>query len=61
MRNSDIIIDIANLSYSYNSERIYENLDLQTKDGTIFGLLGKKGVGRSAFITILVGFLQPNS
>ncbi|MCG3670597.1 ABC transporter ATP-binding protein [Aliarcobacter butzleri] len=61
MKNSDIIIDISNLSYSYNSKRIYENLNLQIKEGTIFGLLGKNGVGKSTLINILMGFLKPNS
>lgn len=61
MKNSNIVIDIFNLSYSYNSKKIYENLNLQIKEGTIFGFLGKNGVGKSTLINILMGYLKPNS
>lgn len=61
MKNENIVIDIKNLSHSYNNKKIYENLNLQIKEGTIFGLLGKNGVGKSTLINILMGFLKPLS
>lgn len=56
---SNIIIDIKNLSHSYGEKKIYENLDLQIKQGSVFGLLGKNGVGKSTLINILMGYLKP--
>jgi ABC-2 type transport system ATP-binding protein len=61
MKNENIVIDIKNLSHSYNNKKIYENLNLQIKEGTIFGLLGKNGVGKSTLINISMGFLKPLS
>lgn len=61
MKNDDIIIDISNLSYSYGNKKIYSNLNLKIKKGTIFGLLGKNGVGKSTLINILMGFIKPSS
>lgn len=61
MKNDDFIIDISNLSYSYGSKKIYSNLNLKIKKGTIFGLLGKNGVGKSTLINILMGFIKPSN
>lgn len=57
-RNNKTVIDIINLSYSYGSKKIYENLNLQIKQGSVFGLLGKNGVGKSTLINIIMGYLS---
>lgn len=59
MKRNSIVIDIKGLSHSYGEKKIYENLDLQIKEGSIFGLLGKNGVGKSTLINILMGYLKP--
>lgn len=55
------IIEIKNLSYSYGKKVIYENLNLSIKEGSIFGILGKNGVGKSTLINILMGYIKPKS
>lgn len=55
------IIEIRNLSHSYGSKLIYENLNLNIKEGSVFGILGKNGVGKSTLINILMGYLKPKS
>jgi len=57
-KNSNII-EIKNLSHSYGSKKIYENLSLNIKKGSVYGVLGKNGVGKSTLINILMGFLVP--
>lgn len=59
MKENDIVVDIKNLSYSYGSKKIYKNLNLSIKKGSVFGLLGKNGVGKSTLINILMGYLKP--
>ncbi len=54
-------IEIKNLNHSYGKNTIYENLDLDVYVGSIFGLLGKNGVGKSTLINILMGYLKPKS
>ncbi len=58
---SDVIIDIKNLSHNYGEKKIYENLNLQIKEGSVFGLLGKNGVGKSTLINILMGYIKPKN
>lgn len=55
------IIEIKNLSHNYGSKTIYNNLNLTIKEGSIFGILGKNGVGKSTLINILMGYLKPKS
>ncbi|WP_228285367.1 ATP-binding cassette domain-containing protein [Aliarcobacter lanthieri] len=59
--NKNIVVNIEDLSYSYKNKKIYSNLNIQIKEGTIFGLLGKNGVGKSTLINILMGFLKPKN
>jgi ABC-2 type transport system ATP-binding protein len=53
------VIQIQNLSHSYGAKKIYENLNLSINRGSIYGVLGKNGVGKSTLINILMGYLQP--
>ncbi len=55
------IIQIKNLCHSYGSKIIYENLSLDIKEGSVYGILGKNGVGKSTLINILMGYLSPKS
>ncbi len=59
--SSSPIIEISNLSHRYGEKKIYENLNLEIEPGTIFGLLGKNGVGKSTLINLLMGYLKPQS
>ena len=53
------IIEISDLHHSYGQKAIYAGLNLTIEPGTVFGLLGKNGVGKSTLINILMGYLQP--
>lgn len=55
------IIEIKNLSHSYGKKLIYKNLNLNIKEGSVYGILGKNGVGKSTLINILMGYLKPKS
>lgn len=57
--NTDAVISIADLHHSYGDKAIYEGLNLDIEPGTIFGLLGKNGVGKSTLINLLMGYLKP--
>jgi ABC-2 type transport system ATP-binding protein len=60
-KNRKKIIEIKDLSHSYSNKKIYENLNIDVYQGSVFGLLGKNGVGKSTLINILMGYLKPNS
>ncbi|RAX51702.1 ABC transporter ATP-binding protein [Helicobacter sp. 16-1353] len=55
------IIQIENLSHNYGSKKIYENLSLNIEEYSVFGVLGKNGVGKSTLINILMGYIKPKS
>ncbi|MCF8380708.1 MAG: ABC transporter ATP-binding protein [Bacteroidales bacterium] len=53
------VIECKNLTHYYGKKLVYENLNINVKEGSILGLLGKNGAGKTTTINILHGFLQP--
>ncbi|MBO6045075.1 MAG: ATP-binding cassette domain-containing protein [Bacteroidales bacterium] len=49
------MIDIKNLSFSYGSNAVLENISLKLEEGRIYGLLGENGVGKTTLLTLLCG------
>jgi ABC-type multidrug transport system ATPase subunit len=50
------IIRVNNLNYNYkNKDDIFSSFSLNVKKGSIFGLIGKNGVGKSTLIKIILG------
>ena len=49
------MIDIKNLSFSYGSTSVLENISLNLEEGRIYGLLGENGVGKTTLLTLLCG------
>ena len=65
MKNK-IVLSVKNLSKTYiknGSKKIeaLSNLNLEVKEGEIFGLLGPNGAGKSTFINILAGLVLKSS
>lgn len=53
------MISIKNVSKSYDKKnKIIENLNLEIKDGEIFGFLGPNGAGKSTTIKMITGILD---
>ncbi len=57
----EYVVEVNNLTHYYGRKRVYENLNFKIKKGSIFGLLGKNGTGKTTTINILNGFLKPKS
>ncbi len=55
------LIEVKNLHHSFGKKLIYKDLNFSVKEGEVFGILGRNGVGKSTLINILTGFLQPTS
>lgn len=53
------MIEIRNVSKSYvKDKKIIEDLNLQIKDGEIFGFLGPNGAGKTTTIKMITGVLE---
>ena len=52
-------IEVRGLGHRYNGRTIYENLNFSVPEGSVCGLLGKNGQGKTTLVNILMGFLKP--
>jgi len=55
------VIQCQNLTHYYGKKLVFENMSFNVKKGSVFGLLGKNGTGKTTTINILNGYLQPTS
>ena len=56
------MIEIKNLSKSYSKkEKTIKNINLEVKDGEIFGFLGPNGAGKTTTIKMIVGLTSIDS
>ena len=55
------IIDINDLSKSYGKARGIKHINLEIKEGEIFGFIGPNGAGKSTTIRILMNMIFPDS
>ena len=55
------MIELNNVSMRYGKIRSLANVTAEIKDGSIFGLIGSNGSGKSTMLRILCGIIKPES
>ena len=56
------MINISQITKSYNGKyKAVDNLNLEIKDGEIYGLLGPNGAGKTTTIKMITGIISPTS
>lgn len=55
------IIEAKNLTKSYGKNRGIENVNIDVKEGEIYGFIGPNGAGKSTTIKTLLNFIYPTS
>lgn len=55
------VIQVNGLTKSYNGKKVVNNLNLSVKNGTVFGLLGANGAGKSTTIECILGTKKADS
>lgn len=55
------MIELKNVSKSYNNEKVLKGIDLTFSDCEFISIMGASGSGKSTLLNILGGFLPPDS
>ena len=53
------MIEIRNLDFSYKKTAVFHNISLTFAPGSIYGLLGENGVGKTTLLKLICGLQQP--
>ena len=57
---NNVIIDLKNISVSFDGEQILKNINLYIRDGEFITFLGPSGCGKTTTLRIVAGFLEPD-
>ncbi|MBP9854516.1 MAG: ABC transporter ATP-binding protein [Candidatus Omnitrophica bacterium] len=57
----DTIIEIKELSKSFSKKKVLNNLSLFIPKGSVYGLLGRNGEGKTTLLKCIAGLLKPSS
>ncbi len=53
------MIDVINLSFQFGGQLLFKNVDLKFTPGNCYGIIGANGAGKSTFLKLLCGELEP--
>ena len=54
-------ISLQNISFSYDNEKVLDNISINIKPNTITAFVGKSGAGKTTLIDLIAGFHNVNS
>ncbi|MBD0376745.1 MAG: ABC-F family ATP-binding cassette domain-containing protein, partial [Flavisolibacter sp.] len=54
------MISINNISLSYGKRVLFDEVNLSFTKGNCYGIIGANGAGKSTFLKILSGEIEPN-
>ena len=55
------MITVSDLSFNFGGQLLFKHVDLQFTPGNCYGVIGANGAGKSTFLRILCGELEPSS
>ena len=56
----NILVELENISVSFDGEKILNDLNLKITDGEFITLLGPSGCGKTTTLRIIAGFVEPD-
>ena len=61
VRLGDVVLEVSNLSKSFNDRMLFANLNFILPKGGVLGIIGPNGAGKSTFLKMLTGAEEPDS
>ncbi len=58
MDMSEKILDVKNLTKSFDAKKVLDDLSFEVKKGEVFGLLGPNGAGKTTIIRIILDIIR---
>jgi len=55
------VITVTNVSLRYGGRKLFEDVNLKFTPGNCYGVIGANGAGKSTFLKILSGEIEPNT
>ena len=55
------MIQATNISLAFGGRTLYKDVNLKFTKGNCYGIIGANGAGKSTFLKILTGELEPNT
>jgi phospholipid/cholesterol/gamma-HCH transport system ATP-binding protein len=56
----DVVLRVRGLTKSFGDSLVLENIDFEMRAGEIVGVIGPGGVGKSVFVKICCGLMEPD-
>ena len=58
-----MMIEVKNLFFSYGKrkQKVFDDFSLALDKGSVYGLLGKNGTGKSTLLYLMTGLLRPQA
>ena len=56
----DVVLSVRNLCKNFGDAPVLENIDFEMRAGEVVGLIGPGGVGKSTFVKICCGLMEPD-
>ena len=55
------MITVSNVSLRYGARKLFEDVNIKFIPGNCYGVIGANGAGKSTFLNILSGEIEPNT
>ena len=55
------MINVSNVSLRYGARKLFDDVNLKFVPGNCYGVIGANGAGKSTFLKILSGEVEPNT
>ena len=54
------MLQVTGVSLQYGSKKLFEDVNLKFTSGNCYGIIGANGAGKSTFLKVLSGEIEPN-